>query len=123
MRWPASGRDNTRRHGGTSAEQFSADVILPHAERAKSRGDIRHEDRRSADVVVAVRRQTEALEQAPIQASLRVEAGIEPILGIRRAVADVTVSVNKAFEQRARLPGERMFATASRAVEPPDLPA
>src|SRR5262245_22354760 len=121
MRQPARWSNNARRHGRTSAEYFGMDLVRLYAQGVKTGGDISHEIRRSADVIVAIAWQAKAFEHSPIQAAAGVEICIELILGIWRAVADVTVRVDKLSKQRARLLGKRMFAAASRSVEPPYL--
>jgi hypothetical protein len=121
MRRAALPRHDTRSHGRAGAEHLGMNVVRCDTQRLQAGCDIVHEGRRSADVVIAIQRQAKVCKHPPIEVAPRVKIHARPIVRVRRAVADVMVCVRERPKQHARLPGERMFAAATGAVQPPDL--
>ena len=116
MRRPAPRSSNPWGNGQTGAERLGVDAIRHDAQGFKPGSQVTHEGGGSADIEIAIARQVKLLKRSHIQPPRRIEINIGPILGIGRAVANVTAAVGKRFEQSTRLLGKRMFAPVTGSV-------
>src|SRR4051794_22106491 len=112
---PRSGR-NTRGNGRTGSENLGVNAIRRDAQLFKPGSQIAHEGGGAADVEIAIARQVELTKDSRIQMPRRVEINVDPILRIRRAVANMAMMVGKCFEQSACFLGKRMFAAVTGSV-------
>ena len=116
VRRPVRGGGNAWSTGWTGTEQLSMDLAFSDAPCGKARGQVTDEGRWSADVEAGIPRRTQLLKHSYIQASTSVEIHTWPVLGIGRAVADVTVAVSQGFEECAGFLGKRMLTAAASPV-------
>src|SRR5262249_16660603 len=121
MRLPLRRRGDPRRLGRRGAEYLAVDAVWSNAPVCKAGGEVAHESRRSAQIVVGISRQSALLQCMRTEASARVEIHAGPILGSGRAVVDIAAAVRQGFEERAGLVGERMLTSVAGAVQPPDF--
>src|SRR5580700_8282888 len=113
MRRPARRSSNSGGDGRTGSEHLGVDAISRDARRGQAGSQVAHESRRSADVEITIVRQVKFLKHSRIEAPGSIEIDIGPILGMRRAVANVAVMSGKRFEQPMCLLGKRMFAAVT----------
>jgi hypothetical protein len=92
------------------------DVIPSDTQVCQAGSQIAHEGRGSTNIEIAIARYGELLKRSHIQPPRRIEINIGPILGIGRAVANVTAAVGERFEQSTRLLGKRMFVPVTGSV-------
>ena len=103
-------------NGWPCAEKLSMDTPCRDAPGEETRGQVTDEGRWPTDVEVGIAWYFLFPKQPDVQTSLSIEIHAWPILGIRRAVAYMTVTAGQCFEEGSSFLCKGMLTAAASSV-------